>query len=261
MPVIEAESLSHRYGDTLALSPTSFSIPPGQICGYLGPNGAGKSTTMRILVGLQRPTAGTARLAGHDILQDGQRAKAKLGYVPESPKVYAVLTVREHFDLVGDLHEIEEAELARRASRFVELLGLEAFVDRRLDALSKGTLQKVVLVSALIHDPQVLILDEPLDGLDPATARAVKDLLRGLADQGRTVLFSSHVLEVVERIADRVIILDRGKIVLDENAAGLATRLSGSSLEELFRQLTAREGERDLAAALLETLSSGGGPG
>lgn len=249
--MIELRDLTRSYGERVALQPTTLAIQPGEICGLLGANGAGKSTTLKLLAGLIQPTAGAASIAGHDVVTAPLQAKAALGYVPESPAVYAALTAIEYLDLVGDLHELDSAMLDERRDQFIARFALAELAHQPLATLSKGNRQKVVIAAALLHDPQVLLFDEVLDGLDTHMARAVKDLLRTLAARNRTILFSSHVMEVVERMCDRVVILHEGRVVLDARTSELLTaRGANASLESIFESLTARGDAIELAAAL-----------
>lgn len=234
---IEITGLGKKYGDKPVLDNVSFSVPWGQICGYLGPNGAGKSTTIKALAGIAAPDAGTLRINGHDVFGSGLDAKRQLGYVPESGGLYGLLTVGEHIDLVGELHELPEDTLEQRKKEVLEGLGLEKLTRRRIDSLSKGQRQKTLLATALLHEPDVLLLDEPLDGLDVTAVRQIKDLLLSLARSGRTILFCSHILDVVERICDRAIILDHGRIVADAPTKDLVARSADRTLESVFHAL------------------------
>ena len=232
---IEVRGLVKRYGEKPALNGVDFVVPAGQVCGYLGPNGAGKSTTLNILSGILAPDAGAARVAGHDVVEDALDAKRGLGFLPESGALYSLLSVREHLHLCADLHGVEPEETDARLATLWDLFDLKAVADRRIDTLSKGQRQKTALCATLLHDPDVILLDEPLNGLDVHAAGALKDILRDLAAQGRTILYSSHILDVVERLCDRVVILDEGRVVADAPTAELAgTR----TLEEAFHALT-----------------------
>lgn len=240
-----AEGLSHRYGEVVALAALDLRIAPGEILGLLGPNGAGKSTTVKILTGLLRPTAGRALIAGFDIVAEPLEAKARLGYVPEQPVVYDSLTAAEFLDVVAALHRLDPRPAADRGAELLDLLGLAAARQQRLGTFSKGMKQKVVIAAALLHRPEVLILDEPLDGLDANTARVVKELLRSLAAQGRTVLLCSHILEVVERVCTRIVILDKGRRIADGTPADIARAAGAPTLDAAFATLT---GVRDASA-------------
>ena len=251
--MIEATNLRVTYGSVDALQGVSFSVEPGQICGYLGPNGAGKSTTVKALVGLLSPTEGSVAIGGHDLALDPLAAKRLIGYVPDNAAAFTLLTVREYLDFVGELYEVEHALLRERCDRLIERLSLGECAGRRIDTLSKGQRQKTVLAAALLHDPQVLILDEPLSGLDVNAARQFKELMTGLAAQGRTIFFCSHVLEVVERICHRVIVLHEGRIVANAPTAELLATARDRKLESLFRDLT-NASEDDGVEELLSAL-------
>jgi ABC-2 type transport system ATP-binding protein len=253
-PVIEAVNLHVRYGAVEALKGVSFRVKSGEVCGYLGPNGAGKSTTVKALTGIIKPNAGTARICGRDMASDPVEAKRRLGYVPETAAAFSLLTPREYLGMLADLHELDHKVADDRRDKLLHSFGITDLADRRIDTLSKGQRQRVVLSAALLHDPDVLFLDEPLSGLDATAARTVKDLIAGLAEQGRAVLFCSHVLEVVERVCTRVIVLHQGTIVADAPPGELMGRAGDATLEAAFRRLTS-DCEPDAAVHdLLEAL-------
>jgi ABC-2 type transport system ATP-binding protein len=252
--MIQVEHLTKTYGDTTALQEVSFTVPAGQVCGYLGPNGAGKSTTVKILTGVLTPTAGQAVVTGFDVSQESLEVKRRIGYVPETGAVYATLSAIEYLTLVGTLHHMEPKHVAERTQQLLQLFGIAEAAQRRLDTLSKGMRQKVVLSAALLHDPEVIVFDEPLSGLDANAAHTVKDIVRGLADRGKTVLYCSHMLDIVERLCERVIILDRGSIVADGPTSELLAAGQNHTLEAVFRALTSTEEQRQLAEAFLSSL-------
>jgi ABC-2 type transport system ATP-binding protein len=253
--MIHVERLAKNYDGMTALDGVSFDIPPGQVCGYLGPNGAGKSTTVKILTGVLRPTAGSAKVAGFDVADQPLEVKRRIGYVPETGAAYPTLSVNEFLTLVGTLHHMPPELIAERSRRMLELFALADVADGRIGALSKGMRQKVVLSAAMLHDPEVLLLDEPLSGLDANAARTVKDIVRGLADRGKTVFYCSHVLEVVERLCDRVIILDAGRIVADGSPEELMRSTRRKSLEHVFRALTSDDNQAEIAKAFVDAVS------
>ena len=253
--MIRVEQLCKSYGDVDALRSISFEVPPGQVCGYVGPNGAGKTTTVRILAGLLRPSAGRASVAGFDVGEDRLEAKRRIGYVCETGAVYSTLTVSEYLALVGALHHMEQADVAARCDRMLRLFGIDDAADRRLGTLSKGMRQKVVISAALLHDPDVLLLDEPLSGLDANATVVIKQLVRGLAERGKAVLYCSHVLDVVERVCDRVVILDQGEVVADGPTAELIASARNSTLESLVRSLTGTDDSQAMAEDLLDVVS------
>lgn len=253
-PLIQVADVRKRYGDVEALKGISFSIGPGEICGYLGPNGAGKSTTVKILTGLLRPDAGWARVAGYDPALQPVEAKRRLGYVPETAALFEALTAYEYLTFVGGLHGLSDRDLRFRIGKFLQLFQLGAEASQRMSGYSKGMRQKVAIAAALLHDPPVVLLDEPLNGLDANAAFMVKEILRNLAREGKAVLFCSHVLEVVERLCDRVVILDRGQIVAD----GPMERIKATAgLEDFFRRLTSNEDLTAVAEGFLRSLREG----
>jgi ABC-2 type transport system ATP-binding protein len=257
--VIEVTDLRHAYGTQTVLDGVSFRVEPGEIVGYLGPNGAGKSTTIRILMGMLVPASGTVRVLGRDPTTSPREVKALVGYVPESGALYESLTPHEYLAVVGRLRGLTDEVVESRGGQFLEALGLKAHRDVRMSAFSKGMKQKVVVASALIHDPRVLFLDEPLNGLDANTTITVKEVVRGLSERGTTVFYSSHLMDVVERVSDRVIILDRGRVVADGSAAALRAGTGDATLEALFARLTAGEEAHDRAAGILGALGPADG--
>jgi ABC-2 type transport system ATP-binding protein len=236
--MIETTRLSRAYDGNWAVCDLDLRVAPGEVLGFLGPNGAGKSTTVKILTGIIRPTAGRATIAGYDIVEQPLEAKKRLGYVPEQPVLYEALTAAEFLEMVSCLHHLEPAATETRRNELLELLGLGEARHQRLSAFSKGMKQKVVIAAALLHRPQVLVLDEPLDGLDANTARIVKELLRTLAAQGCAVLFCSHILEVVERVCTRIVVIDKGRQIAEGSPAHIAAETGTSSLDDAFAKLT-----------------------
>ncbi len=250
-PLIEAQSLVKRYGDKSAVEEVNFSVHSGEIFGFLGPNGAGKTTTIKMIVGLLKPTAGTARVAGYDVQSQPLQAKAASGYVPDTPNLYSKLSARELLRFVGDLYGMPRDLVARRTDELLRLFDLVDAGDDLTDSYSHGMQQKTSLAAALLHDPKVLILDEPTVGLDPKSARLIKDILRQIADRGAAVMLSTHILEIAERMCDRIGIINKGRLVavgtLDE-LRGLGSHETGSgSLEDIFLELTG--GTEDAAIA------------
>jgi ABC-2 type transport system ATP-binding protein len=236
--LIEVSDLRVRYGSVEAVAGISFRVERGQICGYLGPNGAGKSSTVKALTGILRPEAGSVQVAGFDLATARLEAQRRLGYVPENAATYAVLTGAEMLELIVELYELDRDTAAAKSALLLDRFDLAGVADRPIATYSKGQRQKIVLLSALLHDPEVLILDEPLNGLDAHAVRTVKELLQGHAGAGCTILFCSHYLEVVERLCERVIILHQGRIVADAPTAELVSLSRGHSLEAVFSELT-----------------------
>ena len=251
--MITTEGLTKSYDGKLALDHLTMKVEPGEILGFLGPNGAGKSTTVKILTGLLRPDSGTATVAGFDILKDPMEAKKQLGFVPEQPVIYDSLTADEYLDVIGCLYHLEPKAARTRRAELLELFGLGDVAHQRLKEFSKGMKQKVVIASALLHRPEVLILDEPLDGLDANTALVMKELLRKLAAQGRTIMFSSHILDVVERICTRIVIINNGRFITQGTSAQICAQAGAPNLEESFAKLT---GTRDVGQVTADILSA-----
>ncbi|HXG88494.1 MAG TPA: ABC transporter ATP-binding protein [Vicinamibacterales bacterium] len=252
--MIHTERLRRTYGEKIALEALDLHVEPGEILGLLGPNGAGKSTTVRILTGLIQPTSGRASVAGFDIVTQPLEAKQRLGYVPEQPVLYDVLTAAEFLEVISSLHHLDPATARTRRDELLELLGLGDARDQRLGTFSKGMKQKVVLAAALIHRPEVLILDEPLDGLDANSARVVKELLRSLAAQGRTVLFCSHILEVVERICTRIVVIANGRQIASGAPDDIAQATGTTSLDDAFAKLTGVRDAGQVSGDILRAL-------
>ncbi len=244
--MIEAENLGKAYGAVRALDGVSFSAKPGEILGYLGPNGAGKSTTVKILTGLIHPTEGGATIGGHSIREDPVEAKRLIGLVPESGALYEALTPLEYLRFVGALYELEPKDCDERArGQLAELQLDEKAWNQRLSGLSKGMKQRVVIAAALLHRPRVLLFDEPLNGLDVGGTVKVKEIIAREAARGCTILYCSHLLDVVERVCSRIIILSEGKIQVDGSLSSILARYPGKTLEEVFQELT-RGGAMDV---------------
>jgi ABC-2 type transport system ATP-binding protein len=252
--MIFAEGLTRSYGDTLALSELDLSVEPGEILGFLGPNGAGKSTTVKILTGMIRPTAGRAQVAGFDVLEHPLEVKRRIGYVPESGAMYDNLSAAEYLELVACLHHIAPTAAASRIDELLDLFDLASVKHQRVTEYSKGMKQKVVLAAALIHRPDVLFLDEPLSGLDANAALLVKELLRRLAEQGKTILFCSHILEVVERVCTRIVIINGGRKIIEGSAQEISQSTGTNTLEAAFSALTGVRDATGLTADFLAAL-------
>jgi ABC-2 type transport system ATP-binding protein len=236
---IELAGLRMSFGDRQALADVTLAVEAGEIFGYLGPNGAGKTTTLKIIAGILRPTAGDARVLGTSVLADPLAVKARIGYVPESGAVFERLTPREHLHFVARVRGMEQEATARRIAALAERFQLTAELDRRSSELSKGTKQKLCWCAALLHEPPVLILDEPLSGLDVESVARVKELLRELAARGSTVFYSSHLIDVVEKVCTRIAVLDRGRVRAIGTPMEVAIGAGHDSLEAAIRGLTA----------------------
>jgi ABC-2 type transport system ATP-binding protein len=240
-PSIEIRDLVRRYDTVEAVRGLTLDIAGGGIFGLLGPNGAGKSTTLRVLATLIRPTSGSVRVAGYDVVRDAAEVRRRIGYVPEGAELYDALTGAEFLDLLADLHRLDRREASTRSGAMLEAFALAGEIDRPVGDYSKGMRQKLLLVAALQHDPDVLLLDEPLDGLDVAAQEKLKEILHRHAAAGRVVVYSSHILEVVERLCDRVGIIDHGRLIAHGPPSELLAAHPGLTLSEIFLELTAAE--------------------
>jgi len=238
MPLVETSHLVKNYGDKPAVDDVTFQVYGGEIFGFLGPNGAGKTTTIKMIVGLLHPTAGSVKVGGYDVVQQPVQAKAACGYVPDEPNLYAKLTGRELLRFVGDLYNLDRAQAARRSEELLRLFGLMEAADDTTDSYSHGMRQKTSLAAALVHDPKVLILDEPTVGLDPKSARMIKDILRQMADRGAAVMLSTHILEIAQNMCDRIGIINQGKLIAAGTMEELQRAQGESSLEDIFLSLT-----------------------
>jgi len=252
--MIETEHLTRSYGSKRALDDLNLLVEPGEILGFLGPNGAGKSTTVKILTGLIRPSSGRALVAGFDVVEQPLEVKRRIGYVPETAALYDALTAAEYLELVACLHHMDEKTAASRRNELLDLFGLGDVQNQRLTEYSKGMRQKVVMTAALLHRPEVLFLDEPFDGLDANAAAVAKELLKRLAAQGRTILFCSHILEVVERVCSRIVIINEGRQIAQGTADGIRRSAGAGTLEEAFSRLTGVRDVGQVAADLLAAL-------
>jgi ABC-2 type transport system ATP-binding protein len=250
-PLIETSHLIKRYGDKLAVDDVSFQVNGGEIFGFLGPNGAGKTTTIKMLAGLLRPSQGIVKVGGFDVVQQPIQAKAACGYVPDEPNLYAKLTGRELLHFVGDLYGLDRTQMTRRSEELLRLFDLTAAGSDNFDSYSHGMRQKISLAAALVHDPKVLILDEPTVGLDPKSARLIKDILRQMADRGAAVMLSTHILEIAQNMCDRIGIINQGKLIAMGTIEELRTTVqSESSLEDIFLSLTGGAEDAEIAEVL-----------
>jgi ABC-2 type transport system ATP-binding protein len=251
--LIETNHLSKRYGDKLAVNDVSFEVRDGEIFGFLGPNGAGKTTTLKMIVGLLAPTSGTVKVKGYDVQKQPIQAKAVCGYVPDEPNLYAKLSGRELLRFVGDLYDLDRPHIARRIDELLRLFDLVEAGDDLIESYSHGMQQKTSLAAALMHDPKVLVLDEPTVGLDPKSARLIKDILRQLAERGAAVMLSTHILEIAERMCDRIGIINRGQLIAVgtmEDLRALGGAQGRASLEDIFLELTGGTEYAEIAEVL-----------
>lgn len=252
--MLEVCGLGKRYSGVPVLNQVSFIVRPCEVTGYLGPNGAGKSTTVKILTGLLQPSEGQVLWNGRDVSRCLMEFKARLGYVPEEPLLYPFLTGSEYLQLVGRLRGLPEKILNEKIDALLNLLSLRRFRHSALSSYSKGMQQKVLLAAALIHNPDLLILDEPLSGLDVTSSLIVRNLIRSLAREGRVILFSSHILELVEKVCSRVMILHKGSLVADDSVESLRDLMNLSSLEEVFSQLVIHEDTEKIANDIVDVM-------
>jgi len=236
--MIKTQNLTKSYDGLLAVDDLTFSVEPGEVLGFLGPNGAGKSTTMRMLAGFITPTSGTGSICGHDVATDALAAKAVLGYLPEGAPNYGEMSVGSFLDFIADLRRLEGAHRKARMDYVIGRLELEPVIAQTIETLSKGFKRRVGLAQAIIHDPKVLILDEPTDGLDPLQKHQVRTLIGEIARE-KTIVISTHILEEVDAVCTRAIIIARGKLVADDTPAGLKTRAPSGRLEDVFRAVAA----------------------
>ena len=254
--VVAVDGLTFSYGMGRVLHGISFALRRGEVVGLLGPNGAGKSTTIKVLTGVLPPGGGAVRVAGHALPEEAVEAKRRIGYVPESAALFESLTGQEFLELMGRLQDVPEERLQFRIGRFLEQFGLRDDRLRPLDGYSKGMRQKVLLSAALLHDPDVVLLDEPLSGLDVNAGLMVRDLVAALAAEGKAILYSSHVLDVVERVCDRALIIHEGRLIADGTLDALRASTERGSLEDVFRQLTRTEGTMSGVSGIIEGLRS-----
>ncbi len=252
--MLELRNVSKSYRGIPAVWDVSFVLREGEVLGYLGPNGSGKSTTVKMVIGLIRPTKGKVYFEGRDIHDDLAGYRAQLGYVPEEAQVYTHLSGLEYLQLVGRLRGMEERVLERKARTLLRLLSLEEAQYSALTDYSKGMKQRVLIAAALLHDPKLLVFDEPLSGLDVVSARLFKDLLGILAREGKAILYISHVLEVVERVCDRVIVLAKGSVVADAAPAELTKLMKLPTLESVFAQLVQQTDTEQVALEMAEAM-------
>jgi len=238
--MIALQGLSKRFGSRVAVDSLTFEVPAGQIVGFLGPNGAGKSTTLKMLTGILAPSEGTATICGFDLRTAVLEVKRHVGFVPESGAVFESLTGLEYLEMVAALYGIPARAARARIKQFIAFfdLGFDTLTDKLLGAYSKGMRRKVVITAALLHNPPVVLFDEPLEGLDANAAVGFKTLIQTLAREGKTIVYSSHILDVVERVCDRVVIIDKGRLLVDGAPDALVAAHQSGTLERLFAQLT-----------------------
>jgi len=254
--MLVTDGLTKQYGALTAVRDVSFDARAGEVLGLLGPNGSGKSTTVKVLTGLLRPTRGHVTLDGRDIFADLPAYKAQIGYVPEEPHLYSYMSGPEYLRLVGRLRGIDAAALDAKIDRFMQLLDIYDDRYQTLSSYSKGMRQKILITGAVLHNPRIVVLDEPFSGLDVSAARILKAFVRAIADEGKIVVFSSHVLEVVEQVCSRVVILKDGRIVGHDSVAHLRSTLQLPSLDAVFAALVREENVDGRARDLVEAMQT-----
>lgn len=252
--IIRISQLYKNYGEKQVLKGIDLEVYPGEVIGYIGPNGAGKSTTVKILTGLIPDFEGTVSVDGKDLRTETLTIKSLIGYVPENAEIYDVLTPMEYLDFVGKLYAMEASTIEKRGLKLLSAFGLAENSDKRMDTFSKGMKQKVLLISGIIHNPKILILDEPLSGLDANAVITVKELIALLAKEGKTIFYCSHMMDVVEKVSDRILLINEGLIVADGSFEQLR-REHGHTLEYIFAKLTGKEGAASEAAKIISALA------
>jgi ABC-2 type transport system ATP-binding protein len=254
--MLEARALTKRFTTTTAVDDVSFIVKPYEVLGYLGPNGSGKSTTVNMITGLLEPTRGQVLFDGRSIQLQSIEYKRRLGYVPEQAHLYPHLTGREYLQLVGRLRGLVKKSLDRKIDDLLQLLGLGAARHSLIGSYSKGMRQKVLISAALLHNPDILVFDEPMSGLDVTTGLVFRDLIKSLAREGKIILYSSHVLEVVEKVCTHVMILRKGRIAANDTVEGLRTLTHLPSLEDIFSQLVLEEDTETTANSIVDVMKS-----
>lgn len=248
--MIELIKITKKFGNKTAVDDLSLHIKSGECFGFLGPNGAGKTTTIKLMTGLLRPESGTVRICGADIIEEPEAAKMKTGYVPDTPYIYEKLTAREYLEFTGGLYNMSPEKIRSQTEWLFDLFGMDGWADNRCEEYSHGMRQKVIFCSAFLHDPEVLIIDEPMVGLDPQSMRLVKDLLKLLSSKGTAIFMSTHTLSVAEELCDRIGIVHNGKLIglgtLDE--LGSRAVAEGKNLESLFLKMTGGPRQANLSA-------------
>ncbi|MGH7796875.1 MAG: ABC transporter ATP-binding protein [Candidatus Binatia bacterium] len=248
--MIQLIELTKHYGKVAAVDGLNLDVPKGQIFGFLGPNGAGKTTTIRVMMGILKATSGRVLLDGHDVVAAAQKAKAIAGFIPDRPFIYEKLSGSEFLEFVGKLHRVDSARLSRRIGELLEHLELTHWKDELVESYSHGMKQRLVVCAALIHEPRILVVDEPMVGMDPKGARTIKDLLCALSRRGATVFLSTHSISVAEEICHRIGIIQKGRLIACGTMSELHERAAGrhGNLESVFLELT-RDQERDVISA------------
>ena len=254
--IIEVSHLRKFFGEKMVLKDVNLKVQRGEIIGYIGANGAGKSTTVKLILGLIGDYEGEIRIFGEDI-KDSVDYKSKIGYVPESAEIYENLTGREYLTFIGGLYGIDYKRADEKAGKLMELFGIGDVYDARINSYSKGMKQKTLIVSSLLNDPDILFLDEPLGGIDANSVMVFKEVLEKLARLGKTIFYSSHIMEVVEKMSDRIVLIDKGEIVADGKLEDIREESMDGSLEEIFNKLTGFDRHDEIAEEMVDLISGG----
>lgn len=247
LPLISIKDLKIRFGEKQVLKGVNLQVYKGEIIGYIGPNGAGKSTTVKIMLGLIGEYEGEVRILGQDISNGNIEYKRKIGYVPETAEIYDSLTAREYLTFIGELYGLNYNEVDKKAERLMKLFGIDEVYNSRITSYSKGMKQNVLIISSLLHNPDILFYDEPLSGLDANSVIVVKEILAKLALQGKTIFYSSHIMDVVEKISNRIVLLNNGEIIADGTFEDLKNKSEEKSLERIFNNLVGFNDHRSIA--------------
>ncbi|NBI05936.1 ABC transporter ATP-binding protein [Senegalia massiliensis] len=255
--IIKIKNLNKYYGGKRVLNDINLNINKGEIIGYIGANGAGKSTTVKIMLGLVEEYSGSIEIFGENIVENPVDYKKRIGYVPETADMYENLTAREYLTFIGSLYGMDYSEADEKAQKLMDLFSIKDVYDGRINSFSKGMKQKVLIISSIINDPDILFLDEPLSGIDANSVLVFKEVLKELAKKGKTIFYSSHIMEVVEKLSDRIILLNDGEIVADGNMESLNTELKEGSLEQIFNKLTGFNEHENIAKEIVNTISRG----
>jgi ABC-2 type transport system ATP-binding protein len=253
-PIISIKNLYKNYGYKQVLKGIIFEVYPGQVIGYIGPNGAGKSTTVKILCGLITDYVGSVQIKGMDLLTDSIKIKSLIAYVPETAELYDVLSPFEFLSLVGDLYNLPSESTKYKIENIISAMGLTSSLHQRMDSFSKGMKQKVLIASSLLHNPEIIILDEPLSGLDANSVIMIKELISRLAKDGKTIFYCSHMMDIVEKVSDRIILIDNGKVIADSTFIELKEKSGNTSLEQIFSSLTVKSPLSDSTDQIMEAI-------
>ncbi|AAO35244.1 ABC transporter ATP-binding protein [Clostridium tetani] len=252
--VVSIRDLKMSYGSKEVLKGINLDVKKGEIIGYIGPNGAGKSTTVKIMLGLVKGYEGEVKIFGNNISNDNVEYKRKIGYVPENGEIYDNLTAYEYVTFLGEIYDMELEEINNKAKKLMSLFGIEKSYHSRISSYSKGMRQKLLIISSLIHNPDILFLDEPLSGLDANSVLVFKEVLSKLASEGKTIFYSSHIMEVVEKISSRIILLNNGQIAADDTFEELKKKNMEGSLEQIFNQITGFTKHEEIANEFISIL-------